>query len=203
MKKLLVSSVVALALGSSAVMAEESGAFVGFGFAGKNTSTGKGDDERISSTFQYEIIGGYKQFFTDSFGLRYYAHFQQDNSLAKVGKAKAATNDHFRYGVNVDALYNFVNGADSDFGLFAGARLGFSTQTGTAADAGEKADKDYKTTDFVAGLNLGLRGTFAKHHGVELGVYVPVKNHVYLDKDGTKTEDGTNYQSSLRYTYSF
>lgn len=202
MKKLLVSSALVLAMASSAVVAEESGAFVGLGYSSKYTSTGKGDAKIDVNALAYEILGGYKQFFTESFGLRYYAHFQQEYGSTKTGSGKAGTSGHLRYGVNVDALYNFVNAESADFGLFAGARLGLSTQTGTVADAASK-DKDYKTTDFVAGLNLGLRGTFAKAHGVELAFHIPLKNHTYLDKGGVKIEDGTRYGANLRYTYSF
>lgn len=215
MKKMLVSSALAFAMASSAVVAEESGVFVGLGYAGKYTSSvdrnTPGTTTKTSTNeFNYEILAGYKHFFTDSFGIRGYAHFQQDhtNTITNISIGSEsgefdAPQGEFRYGVNVDALYNVFNNESGDFGLFAGARLGLSTVTGDVADGLAMRHKDYKWTDFVAGLNLGLRGTFAKAHGVELAFYVPLKNHVYLDKPGIKEEEPTRYNASLRYTYSF
>ena len=73
--KLFVSSVVALALSSSALVAEESGVFVGVGvgYGGstmKVTSPGDGGGKQSLDGLSYEVIAGYKQFFTPNFGLR-------------------------------------------------------------------------------------------------------------------------------------
>ena len=81
-KKCVLSSEVALALASSASFAEESGAFVGVG-VGYGGSQVKSGEKMNLDGISYEIIAGYKQFFTPSFGLRYYANFAYADASGK------------------------------------------------------------------------------------------------------------------------
>lgn len=232
MKRLLISSIAAMALTSSVVVAEESGAFVGLdlgttglsldskasiaGVSQKSSSSGTGSN--------VGLVGGYKQFFTDSFGLRYYANLGYLNLTSSVKETGAATQtqslDAINYGVNVDALYNFVSSDGMDFGAFLGLGLGANTWSGKALYTGKEmakqANKSLSTTGFDLALNAGLRGV-AKQHGVEIAVRVPfmgtktkiVDGNVDLGIPGigdTMKVEGTitrNYNAGVRYTFSF
>ena len=85
--KFALSVALAGILGASSALAETSGAFVGvqFGFGGANAKSeyavafaaGSGaphraDATKSASSFRYGFLAGYKQFFTEKFGLRYY-----------------------------------------------------------------------------------------------------------------------------------
>lgn len=218
MKKLLISSIAAMALTSSVVVAEESGAFVGLGlgFGGSSVKSEVSSDilsakETMSgSGLNYGLVAGYKQFFTDSFGLRYYANIDYNSSKIKMDTEKVALNA-INYGVNVDALYNFVSSDGMDFGAFLGLGLGANTWSGKAVDAGKEmakqANKSLSTTGFDLALNAGLRGVFAKQHGVEIFARVPFIATTMLDvKEGTesvKYSTSRNYNAGVRYTFSF
>lgn len=83
-KKCVLSSAVALALASSASFAEESGAFVGVGVGyGGSQIKPAGSEKMDLNGISYEIIAGYKQFFTPNFGLRYYANFAYADASGK------------------------------------------------------------------------------------------------------------------------
>lgn len=218
MKKLLVSSIAAMALTSSVVVAEESGAFVGLGlgFGGSSAKTEVSSDilsakeTANGSGLNYGLIAGYKQFFTDSFGLRYYANIDYNSSKIKMDTEKVALNA-INYGVNVDALYNFVSSDGMDFGAFLGLGLGANTWSGKAVDGFKEQTKDsgkkVSTTGFDLALNAGLRGVFAKQHGVEIFARVPFIATTMLDiKDDTmsvKASASRNYNAGVRYTFSF
>ncbi|STP11203.1 outer membrane protein HopE [Helicobacter cinaedi] len=218
MKKLLVSSIAAMALTSSVVVAEESGAFVGLGlgFGGSSVKAEMSiggvstKDTANGSGLNYGLIAGYKQFFTDSFGLRYYANIDYNSSKIKMDTEKVALNA-INYGVNVDALYNFVSSDGMDFGAFLGLGLGANTWSGKAVDAGKEmakqANKSLSTTGFDLALNAGLRGVFAKQHGVEVFARVPFIATTMLDaKEGTesvKYSTSRNYNAGVHYTFSF
>ncbi|TLD95198.1 outer membrane protein [Helicobacter jaachi] len=220
MKKLLVSSVAALALTSSALIAEESGAFVGVGIGYGSTtmkesfSGAGGHDENLSKAgLNYGLIAGYKQFFTESFGLRYYANIDFNNSKLKQTDPDlgSTTLNNINYGVNVDALYNFVTSADMDFGVFLGIGLGANSWSGKTIDILKEGldgtGKKVSTTGFDAALNVGLRGVFAKAHGIELAARVPfVKTTLYdIDIEGAnmKATAHRTYNVGLRYTFGF
>ncbi len=195
----MLSSAVALALASSASFAEESGAFVGVG-VGYGGSQVKSGEKMNLDGISYEIIAGYKQFFTPSFGLRYYANFAYADASGKSkdtsGKIKGNVMD---YGVNVDALYNFVTGG-TDFGAFLGLGLGANTWGG-------KSFKDAKMdkTGFNLALNVGLRSVIAQHHSIEIAARVPFIATT-LQKAATDTPKMTGshtYNVGVRYIFSF
>ncbi|EFR47785.1 outer membrane insertion signal domain protein [Helicobacter cinaedi CCUG 18818 = ATCC BAA-847] len=218
MKRLLVSSIAAMALTSSVVVAEESGVFVGLGlgFGGSSVKAEASidgvstKDTANGSGLNYGLVAGYKQFFTDGFGLRYYANIDYNSSKIKVDTEKVALNV-INYGVNVDALYNFVSSDGMDFGAFLGLGLGANTWSGKAVDGFKDQIKDsgkkVSTTGFDLALNAGLRGVFAKQHGVEIFARVPFIATTMFDvKDDTwsvKASASRNYNAGVRYTFSF
>ena len=221
MKRLLISSIAAMALTSSVVVAEESGAFVGLGlgFGGSSLKAEMSiggvstKDTANGSGLNYGLIAGYKQFFTDSFGLRYYANIDYNSSKIKADGEKASLNV-INYGVNVDALYNFVSSDGMDFGAFLGLGLGANTWSGKAISDNKKELERFgkgdkvSTTGFDLALNAGLRGVFAKQHGVEIFARVPfVATTIFDFKDDAgvnfKYTASHNYNAGVRYTFSF
>ena len=199
-KKCVLSSAVALALASSASFAEENGAFVGVG-VGYGGSQVKSGEKMNLDGISYEIIAGYKQFFTPNFGLRYYANFAYADASGKPkdtsGKIKGNVMD---YGVNVDALYNFITGGNTDFGAFLGLGLGANTWGG-------KSFKDAKLdkTGFNLALNVGLRSVIAQNHGIEIAARVPfIATTLQAAATDTPKMTGSHtYNVSVRYIFSF
>ena len=145
--KFAVSVALAGILGASSALAETDGAFVGvqFGFGGANTKNevcelGGGmsvckTDSKSASALRYGFLAGYKQFFTENFGLRYYgvvdygADFKIDNAfygdgmVIKFSPKISALN----LSANVDALYNFISNDSLEFGAFGGLSLAYAS----------------------------------------------------------------------------
>ncbi|CUU40239.1 MULTISPECIES: outer membrane beta-barrel protein [Helicobacter] len=198
-KKCVLSSAVALALASSASFAEESGAFVGVG-VGYGGSQVKSGEKMNLDGISYEIIAGYKQFFTPNFGLRYYANFAYADASGKPkDSSEKIKGNVMDYGVNVDALYNFVTGG-TDFGAFLGLGLGANTWGG-------KSFKDAKMdkTGFNLALNVGLRSVIAQHHSMEIAARVPfIATTLQAAATGTPKMTGSHtYNVGVRYIFSF
>nr|WP_300733099.1 outer membrane beta-barrel protein [uncultured Helicobacter sp.] len=200
-KNVCLSSAVALALAGSALVAEESGGFVGVGvgYGGFQFN----EDEKLDlNGISYEVIAGYKQFFTPNFGLRYYINFTTyaDTSVKVKGtseKLKASVAD---YGVNVDVLYNLIASANANFGAFVGVGVGANTWYG-----GDLYLKDYEQTGLNVALNAGLRSQFGRHHSIEIAARVPFIDtklqNVY--QPALKITASHIYNAGVRYIFSF
>ena len=218
MKKLFVSSAVALALASGALVAEESGAFVGVGLGVSGTKIKDNfilqgttpiptaDYTYNASGFGYELLFGYKQFFTPEFGLRYYVNIAGANTSKSIEGIKAKANV-MNYGVNVDALYNFINDDSLSFGAFLGLGLGMNSWSGNGIDSYDDLAREngesISTSGFNLALNLGVRTEIAKHHGVELAVRVPFITTILYDKYDIKITAAQTYNVGVRYIFSF
>ena len=178
--KFALSVALAGILGASSALAETDGAFVGvqLGFGGANTtnefcSAGGGrsacqTDSKSASALRYGFLAGYKQFFTENFGLRYYgvvdygADFKIDNAfymgeIINFSPKISALN----LSANVDALYNFVSNDSLEFGAFGGLSLAYASYKAknalmdvtpmiTMADS-KPAFKDFKLSGFDMG----------------------------------------------------
>ena len=133
-----------------------------------------GEEHKLKG-IKYGFLGGYKQFFTADFGLRYYVAFD----MAKYqydGAAYMYSDDAMNYGkwelrtkythkinerhfsVNVDALYNFIANDTLDFGVFVGVSLGYviykyDMNEGLNHYYGERG---YKQIDKMQDFNIGL-----------------------------------------------
>ena len=104
------------------------------------------------------FLGGYKFFFTENFGLRFYAlvdagFFKADNKI--IEKQMQAYNANF----NVDMLYNLFSKDDTSFGVFSGLSAGWVQYMNGASSLG---------SGISFGVNLGLRFNLNAHHSVEL-----------------------------------
>ena len=186
---------------SSPLLAEESGWFAGVQLGGGGTeivyehcSSANYSREKICSTdpqeqdfegYQWGFLGGYKQFFTADFGLRYYGAFNVGkysyNGVAykvynpnEIRASFSNKLDEYTFNFNVDILYNLVSSDDTNFGIFGGVSLGcvwhnYDIKDGIDAKYTEKGYKQVdKARKLDAGLNFGLRVNIAKRHGIEL-----------------------------------
>ena len=238
--KFAVSVALAGILGASSALAETDGVFAGvqFGFGGANTKNeycelGGGmsackTDSKSASALRYGFLAGYKQFFTENFGLRYYgvvdygADFKIDNAfymgeIINFSPKISALN----LSANVDALYNFVSNDSLEFGAFGGLSLAYASYKAKNAlmdvtpmmtgGSDKPAFKDFKLSGFDMGVNVGVRAQIAQKHGVELyGRFAFMENKkeetLYEDADSKTTQTfkaAQPYQVGLRYTFSF
>ena len=238
--KFAVSVALAGILGASSALAETSGAFVGvqLGFGGANTKNGYCElgggmfvcetDSKSASALRYGFLAGYKQFFTENFGLRYYgvvdygADFKIDNAfymgeMVNFSPKISALN----LSANVDALYNFISNDSLEFGAFGGLSLAYASYKAKnalmdvtlmmAGDSDKPAFKDFKLSGFDMGVNVGVRAQIAQKHGVELyGRFAFMENKkeetLYEEAGGKATQTfkaAQPYQVGLRYTFSF
>ena len=205
--KFAVSVALAGILGASSALAETSGAFVGvqFGFGGANAKSeyatvfaaGSGasyeaDATKSASSFRYGFLAGYKQFFTEKFGLRYYGvidfgtqsehkigpSFNENGALpaeAYFNFTETIKISTLNLNANVDALYNFKQNDSFEFGVFGGLSLGYTSYKAqsVAINGVNRTNltysyKDLSASGFDFGINFGLRANIAQKHGVEL-----------------------------------
>lgn len=240
MKKIIGKACLLSAVVFCAVNAEESGIFIGagIGYGGANmeatlkganfTNNSKtfytGTSRYEGGGFAFGIMGGYKQFFTQHLGLRYYANV--DMIVGKVEPNYNAKNTFgvgdkefnlVNYGVNVDFLANFISNETLDFGAFVGLGLGGNSWFGKGLDdlqtfidtvlAGSAHNIELQKTGFDVALNIGLRANIAKNHGIEVAARVPFLKTTILDYDiGSANETMTThspYRITVRYAFSF
>ena len=203
--KFAVSFALAGLLGASSALAETDGVFAGvqFGFGGANAKSEYAavytdgqpfgaDATKSVSSFRYGFLAGYKQFFTEKFGLRYYGVIdfgtQSEHKIGPsynaIGASLAEIWFNFtetikistlNLNANVDALYNFKQNDSFEFGVFGGLSLGYTSYkaqsvaiNGTNATNLTYSYKDLSASGFDFGINFGLRSNIAQKHGVEL-----------------------------------
>ena len=244
--KFALSVALAGILGASSALAETDGAFAGvqFGFGGANAKSeyaavytdGQSfgaDATKSASSFRYGFLAGYKQFFTEKFGLRYYGVIDfGTQSEHKIGPSynvgASAAEAYFNFtetikistlnlNANVDALYNFKQNDSFEFGVFGGLSLGYTSyKAQSVAINGVNRTfstftysyKDLSASGFDFGINFGLRANIAQKHGVELYSRFSLlkQKDDYLDEQTeilTKFEVRQPYAVGLRYSFSF
>ena len=216
MRKIALSFALAGILGATAAVAETSGAFIGvqgaYGDAEINFETGSAasevvgtrtSDESISfGAFRYGIVAGYKQFFTDNFGLRYYGMFDYGTNIHEEEVAGETITTEFNtlnVNANVDVMFNFIATESFDLGIFGGVSLGYANHSPKEKD---DEGNDDSVGGFDAGINLGVRANIAGHHGIELFSRIGVAEQ---EKEGEiiTTKFSQPYQVGLRYVFSF
>ena len=243
--KFALSVALAGILGASSALAETDGAFAGvqFGFGGANAKSeyaavytdGQSfgaDATKSASSFRYGFLAGYKQFFTEKFGLRYYGVIdfgtQSEHKIGPSYNAIGASLAEIWFNItetikistlnlnaNVDALYNFEQNDSFEFGVFGGLSLGYTSYkaqsvaiNGTNATNLTYLYKDLSASGFDFGINFGLRANIAQKHGVELYSRFSLlkQKDDYLDEQTeilTKFEVRQPYAVGLRYSFSF
>ena len=127
--------------GVNVTFAEEGGGFVGIGVGYGNTKMitettldGVTDKTKlVANGTSYGFVAGYKQFFNEYLGLRYYANLDIHHNLTKSETLNETTGNYenkrmdimlINYRVNVDFLGNFVVTEIADFGGFVWFGIG-------------------------------------------------------------------------------
>ncbi len=140
---------------------------------------GQIDRDTTNTGLKLGILGGYKQFFTPEFGLRYYAKYSRGNSYN--------TTD-----INVDALYNLPFGDDKNFGVFAGLGLGFASYIASTAETG-----------FDYAINLGARYLLSEKHSLEGFARIGLSEHEKVVARDFTFKNSQPLEVGVRYIYSF
>ena len=233
--KFAVSVALAGILGASGALAETDGAFVGvqFGFGGAKTTNEFcifgvcNTDSKSANALRYGFLAGYKQFFTENFGLRYYGVVDY-GADSKIDNAVTFNDVPIKFSpkisvlnlsANVDALYNFISNDSLEFGAFGGLSLAYASYeaknalnlTPMIAGHDKPAFKDFQLSRFDVGVNVGVRAQIAQKHGVELyGRFAFMENkkeETLFEAEGAKITQtfkaAQPYQVGLRYTFSF
>lgn len=233
--KFAVSVALAGILGASSALAETSGAFVGvqFGFGGAKTTNEFcifgvcNTDSKSTSALRYGFLAGYKRFFTENFGLRYYGVVDY-GADSKIDNAVTFNDVPIKFSpkisvlnlsANVDALYNFISNDSLEFGAFGGLSLAYASYkaknalnlTPIIAGHEKPAFKDFQLSRFDVGVNVGVRAQIVQKHGVELyGRFAFMENkkeETLFEAEGAKITQTFKaqqpYQVGLRYTFSF
>ena len=233
--KFAVSFALAGILGASSALAETDGAFVGvqFGFGGAKTTNEFcifgvcKTDSKSANALRYGFLAGYKRFFTENFGLRYYGVVDY-GADSKIDNAVTFNDVPIKFSpkisvlnlsANVDALYNFISNDSLEFGAFGGLSLAYASYeaknalnlTPMIAGHDKPAFKDFQLSRFDVGVNVGVRAQIAQKHGVELyGRFAFMENkkeETLFEAEGAKITQtfkaAQPYQVGLRYTFSF
>ena len=215
----------ALLLGDANVaLAEESGGFVGIGIGGGGTKyiydekdTANGEKRKVEKSrggINYGFIAGYKQFFNDYLGLRYYVNLDIHHNMTKhKDDSEKYDITLLNYGANVDFLGNFLVTEMVDFGGFIGLGIGGNSLFGKYIKDLRSVTREngykFSNTGFDIWLNVGLRTNIAKYHGLELVArvpFMPVKMADEFDEIYSishKETLGQTYSILARYTFSF
>ena len=206
MRKFTSTAAAAVLLSTSALFAEVSGGFIGIGIGSGGTAQTMDSVKYTRNGFNYGFVGGYKQFFNDYLGLRYYVNIDLHHNTSKNSRMDEGIPEIIvvNYGANVDFLGNFISNETLDFGGFVGLGIGANTLAGQTFDNLKTVIKGMNTTGFDIALNVGLRTNIAKNHGVEVAVrvpFLPVK--VGSDEAGVKYALGQEYSVLARYVFSF
>ena len=138
---------------------------------------------------RFGVLGGYKQFFTEKFGLRYYA-------MLNLGSYNGVSAKD--YHINVDALFNFITIDEIEIGVFGGLGLGKKTFD----------DPLREKWGAVVNVNLGVRANIHTNHGVELFythdmAAANVGDAVRIGYRSIDTEYSKPDVFGVRYIYSF
>lgn len=136
----------------------------------------------------YGLVIGYKQFFNEYIGARYYARFGANHGALKQDGFSQI--DLIDYSANVDFLANVYANETLSFGLFVGLGIGGNTLVGKYVSDTKRNLRDIvandanlssrginiktHTTHFDFAINAGLRLNVVANHGVELAARVPL-----------------------------
>ena len=206
---------IALALflvGANITFAEDSSAFIGVGIGGGGTAFGIEKIKQSRSGLNYGFVIGYKKFFNEYLGLRFYANLDLHHNMSKLnGEDKALKAIFVNFGVNMDFLANFISNESLEFGAFAGTRIGATKITGKDIEdlknSAEKVGVKFIDTSLDVALNVGLRTNIATNHGIEIALQVPfLPVELMSENAGTTTYKvtfGQEYSILARYTFHF
>lgn len=150
---------------------------------------------------------GDKSFFNENFGYRKYVYFGYGYSSMKNvsyngglsimqgvsnGSIFTTTNNTYynnvlEYGIGADVLYNFMNKGSDSFGVYAGVAIGGETWIANGKRYKPKQGPGESYANFQTILNVGLRGTIAKNHGIEIGARFYMLESQIFEGHGTSS----------------
>ena len=154
----------------------------------KDTTTQYTQKSKNIFGVSYGIVIGYKQFFNEYIGARYYARFGANHGAFKQDGFSQI--DLLDYSANVDFLANVYANETLSFGLFVGLGIGGNTLVGKYVRDTKRKLRDIvandaqlssrginiktHTTHFDFAINAGFRLNVGANHGVELAARVPL-----------------------------
>ncbi|ELP9119537.1 outer membrane beta-barrel protein [Campylobacter lari] len=200
--KIIKKSIFFLLLFATLLNAENNGFFIGGGIS----STGNKDTTSIigekykdnSQDIVFNLIVGYKYFYTPQLGARiYFNHEASSINYGVVTQAKEAGWNE--YTINLDTLYNFTSN-ETNMGVYGGLFAGYTDWDFVNSTNIEKKG-------FISGINFGTRANFNNHHSIELGAKIPfIRSSISDCKENifhTSTKTQRIYSTQLKYIYSF
>lgn len=155
------------------------------------------EQEKEDTHISYGLLSGYQHWFNNNFGMRGYAIFSMYNF------------EVMQFGIGADIIYNFVNVACGNLGVFSGFQVG-----GMYSYDSWYWVREFKHPNPFAldtALNIGVRYSGNKH-AFELVVKIPfmgIHSGLHKPQYGQHTIDQEEYYWQeiysvvWRYTYSF
>ncbi|MGI0406568.1 outer membrane protein [Helicobacter himalayensis] len=213
MRKSLFTSVILSAFCASCAFAEKGGGYIGIDIGhgnvkfdqSINTSSLNGHIYADNSMANFAIKGGYKTFFGESkrFGMRGYVYLgygynsmqnikydfgtgglQMLNGSIFTGTRNTYYNHVIDYGVGGDLLFNFIDVPEHSFGIYGGVALGAETWVANGKEYKPNGGKGESYFGFQTMLNVGVRGVFDQHHGIEFGAKFPLLDTEIFNGNG-------------------
>ncbi|WP_233705582.1 outer membrane protein [Helicobacter cetorum] len=178
------------------------------------------NDKVIESTQQgymlgFGIKGGYKQMFNHyikgnkeskkkygQFGLRYYAFLDYNYGVLSQRNTNKVNMNMLTYGVGLDILVNIFENKLASYGIFGGFQIAGNSWLATRNYSSSMKDS-IKATHFQCLFDFGLRSNILKHHGIELGVKIPMLSQRYIDTANYKVNYKREFVYYVGYVWGF
>ncbi|AFI04617.1 outer membrane protein [Helicobacter cetorum] len=184
------------------------------------TTTFTNNDKVIESKQQgymlgFGIKGGYKQMFNHyikgnreskkkygQFGLRYYAFLDYNYGVLSQRNTNQVNMNMLTYGVGLDILVNIFENKLASYGIFGGFQIAGNSWLATRNYSSSMKDK-IRATHFQCLFDFGLRTNILSHHGIELGVKIPMLSQRYIDVANYKVNYKREYVYYVGYVWGF
>lgn len=191
MKKLILSSMVAISLATASVYAGESnnGAFVGVNLGGSITGAISSDSKNpaLNSSLAVGFKGGYQAYFSEQMGARFYlSSIANFGLLGIVAQGTGGTTDSamsvnlsVMADLNGDFLFDFINENTFSTGVYTGFFGGALLNGISLYKVGGAPAPEFSVATTL-GLNIGSRTSVNEHHefdiGAKIGMAINVAN---------------------------
>ncbi|WP_231283026.1 outer membrane protein [Helicobacter cetorum] len=178
------------------------------------------NDKDIESTQQgymlgFGIKGGYKQMFNyyikgnreskkkyGQLGLRYYAFLDYNYGVLNQRNTNKENMNMLTYGVGLDILVNVFENKLASYGIFGGFQVAGNSWLATRKYSSNMKDK-IRATHFQCLFDFGLRTNILSHHGIELGVKIPMLSQRYIDTANYKVNYKREFVYYVGYVWGF
>lgn len=190
MKKLILSSMVAISLATTSIYAGESnnGAFVGLNLGGSITgaiSSGS-KNPSLNSSLAVGFKGGYQAYFSEQMGARFYLSSIANFGLLGIvatggtsGDGGMSVNLSVMADLNGDFLFDFINENTFSTGVYTGFFGGALLNGISLYKVGGAPAPEFSVATTL-GLNIGSRTSVNEHHefdiGAKIGMAINVAN---------------------------